>query len=293
VFVSKQGQDSLGKNSSLRTTYLKSHLNFIIFERSNCLEQILAPSITNAFREFHYETGVTPFSDSTTCLSLCFAYLASIFLIRRYMQNHQPWNLYHFRIFHNALLCTASFVMVVGILSQVAITYSEGGLDSVLCDENRLQLKTNIYFWFYIFFLSKFYEFVDTYILLLRKKPITFLHCFHHFITGFVCYIGLTGEFSIQWVVIGLNGGVHVLMYYYYLAQTLGKDVWWKKHLTMVQIFQFVLDLLSMTLWLVMKLGRDCSGDLPSMIFAEGVLLSFLVLFINFYFKSYTGKKIE
>jgi len=266
VFVSKNGQDSL--------------------------EQILTPSITNSFREFHYETGVTPFSDSTTCLSLCFAYLASIFLIRRYMENNQPWNLYLFRIVHNAFLCAASFVMVVGILSQVAISYSEGGLDSILCDENRVQLKTNMYFWFYIFFLSKFYEFIDTYILLLRKKPITFLHCFHHFITAFVCWMGLTGEFSIQWIVIGLNGAVHVLMYYYFLAQTLGKDDWWKKHLTMIQIVQFVVDLSANLFWILMKVsGRDCSGYLPSMLFAEGVLLSFLVLFINFYFKSYTGKK--
>lgn len=32
----------------------------------------------------------------------------------------------------------------------------------------------------YIFYLSKYYEFVDTFILVLRKKPVIFLHVYHH-----------------------------------------------------------------------------------------------------------------
>jgi len=259
------------------------------------LEQILTPSITRSFKEFHFETGVTPLSHWGTCVCLCLAYLASVFLMKRYMEDHTAWNLSSFRVLHNGFLCAASIMMVLGIAFEVVRVHSVGGMEALVCDENRLQRETNIYFWFYVFFLSKFYEFLDTHILILRKKPISFLHCFHHFITIFVVWSALHSEDATQWVVIGLNGCVHVAMYYYFLAQTLGKDVWWKKYLTMIQIVQFIFDILVVTLSIALKVNnRNCSGHLSSLIFGNAILVSFLVLFLNFYNHSYQNpKKVE
>jgi len=45
-----------------------------------------------------------------------------------------------------------------------------------------------------------------------------------------------------MWVPIGLNLMVHVFMYYYYAVATLGYKVWWKRHLTTLQIAQFIID---------------------------------------------------
>jgi hypothetical protein len=83
-------------------------------------------------------------------------------------------------------------------------------------------------------------------------------------------------------------------MYYYYLTQTLGGDVWWKKHLTSAQITQFILDLILLQgYWYYQSyLGFQCIGDLRIIMFADTVLLSFLVLFINFFLQTYKkGKK--
>lgn len=46
--------------------------------------------------------------------------------------------------------------------------------------------------------------------------------------------------FSNKCLMEGFNAFVHVLMYSHYLATTLGIDSWWRKHLTTLQLIQFV-----------------------------------------------------
>jgi len=244
----------------------------------------------SAFNEFQYKTGVTPLTNWPWPVTLCFGYLISVYFLHQYMKGKQQWNLFYLRVVHNVILCFGSFIMVLGMLRELFTVYQKGGWESLICDGDRLQLSGNLYNWYYVFFLSKFYEFIDTYILILRKKPITFLHCFHHFITAFLCWLGLYDEIAIQWVVITLNGSVHVFMYYYYLAQTIGLDVWWKKYLTTGQIVQFCLDLLitSIFFYYELVLGKDCSGRSEILGFSNAVLLSFLLLFMNFYRHTYT-----
>ncbi|MCO5560317.1 hypothetical protein L7F22_013929 [Adiantum nelumboides] len=42
-----------------------------------------------------------------------------------------------------------------------------------------------VFFWSYVFYLSKFYELLDTFIMILKRRPLTFLHVFHHAIVVF------------------------------------------------------------------------------------------------------------
>lgn len=76
-----------------------------------------------------------------------------------------------------------------------------------------------------------------------KKKPLTFLHCYHHPATVFLCFTQLYGNTPISWIPISLNLLVHVVMYWYYFQAARGVKVWWKKWITKLQIMQFVLDL--------------------------------------------------
>jgi len=266
-----------------------SLMAFGLVSNNNQLENFTPTSMVRPFKEFQYETGTTLFSDWPWPVSLCFGYLISVFLLKKMMKDKEVVDLKWFRIIHNAFLCWGSLLMVFGLVKELSLVFQKHGLEALWCDSNNRQMEGNLYFWYYVFFLSKFYEFIDTFILIVRQKDISFLHCFHHFITAFLCWNALYWEIAVQWIVIILNASVHVFMYYYYLAQTLDQDVWWKKYLTTAQIIQFLIDISLTAPWFYLKLnlGMNCSGTTGSLIFTHSVLFSFIALFVNFYLHTY------
>lgn len=87
-----------------------------------------------------------------------------------------------------------------------------------------------------------------------------------------------------------VNSFIHVLMYSYYGLAALGPSVtkylWWKKYLTILQLIQF-------TTALILGINGIRSGcDFPLwMQYALVIyMLSFIVLFGNFYAKAYIAK---
>eukprot|EP00662_Eupelagonemidae_sp_cell21_P003646 gene3646-13026_t len=75
----------------------------------------------------------------------------------------------------------------------------------------------------YIFYLSKFWEYQDTLIMVLRKKfnQVSFLHVYHHSSISVVVwsYLRYSGGGD-EYLAVALNSFVHVLLYSHYLATT-------------------------------------------------------------------------
>eukprot|EP00227_Mantoniella_beaufortii_P012391 CAMPEP_0197605610 /NCGR_PEP_ID=MMETSP1326-20131121/43431_1 /TAXON_ID=1155430 /ORGANISM="Genus nov. species nov., Strain RCC2288" /LENGTH=293 /DNA_ID=CAMNT_0043173433 /DNA_START=72 /DNA_END=953 /DNA_ORIENTATION=+ len=194
-------------------------------------------------------------------------------------------------IFHNVFLVSLSLYMCVGCLYEaVRNNYTLWG--------NAYEpSQTALAHYIWVFYVSKIYEFVDTFIMLLKNnlKQVTFLHVYHHATISFIWWMiahrapGGDAYFSAA-----LNSWVHVCMYTYYLmAVLIGKDekrrkkyLWWGRYLTQMQMFQFFLNLCQ---------AVYCSLYSPYPKFVSNLLfvymISLLGLFGHFYYTKHVSPK--
>ena len=81
-------------------------------------------------------------------------------------------------------------------------------------------------------------------------------------------------------------------MYFYYAMATLRVKMPWKRIVTVMQITQFILDLIGCySAWMLYNFYGRCSGHNRSAIVGCGILTSYLFLFIDFYDETYNKKK--
>ncbi|CAK5269803.1 unnamed protein product, partial [Mycena citricolor] len=185
--------------------------------------------------------GQTPLSTTPVVLGTLAAYLATIFGIQAAMKNRPPQKLNALFQVHNVFLSGGSLLLLVLMMEEVIPIIWKNGFLNAICREDSWTPRLEFYYMINYYF--KYIELIDTVFLAFKKKPLAFLHVFHHSATALLCYSQLLGKTSISWTVISLNLTVHVLMYYYYYATAGGARIWWKKYLTMMQITQFVIDL--------------------------------------------------
>ncbi|KAJ7630936.1 GNS1/SUR4 membrane protein [Roridomyces roridus] len=248
---------------------------------------------------YSFVEGQTPLSTAPVVFGTLAGYLALIFGIQAAMKNQQPQKLNTLFQAHNVFLSAGSLLLLVLMLEEIVPIIWKNGIFSAMCDNESWTPRMEFYYM--INYSFKYIELLDTVFLALKKKPLAFLHVFHHSATALLCYTQLVGKTSISWTVISLNLMVHVLMYYYYYATAGGARIWWKKYLTMMQIIQFVIDLFvvyfgtyghfAATYYdgIIPHMG-NCAGSETAALFGCGLLTSYLGLFIKFYFQTYKKK---
>ncbi|KAF8783204.1 Elongation of very long chain fatty acids like protein [Argiope bruennichi] len=143
----------------------------------------------------------------------------------------------------------------------------------------------------YNLYIIKFIDLLDTVFFVLRKKQsqVSFLHVFHHAGMCLIYYWGLSILYKAPgfYMAVGfaINTVVHVIMYTYYGLSAIGpkmqKYLWWKKHLTRLQIGQ-IFFILSYMLYGFLT-GCEEFGNMEFYGFAYGSIT--LLLFLNFYRK--------
>ncbi|KAF8065390.1 GNS1/SUR4 membrane protein [Lyophyllum atratum] len=248
-----------------------------------------------------YVPEETALSTTPVVLETLMAYLAIIFGVKALMTNKRPLNLTRLFQTHNSICSLGSTILLVLMLEEIAPIICKEGLYSALCAEKSWTKRLEFYYMINYYF--KYLELLDTVFLAFKKKPIQFLHVFHHFATALLCYWQMNDRPSGAWAVIIPNLAVHVVMYYYFYATTRGAKLWWKKYLTLLQIIQFVMDLALVyfeayshlavmyfpdTLPYIDKCaaGKGAAGE-GSFVFSCVLFTIYLGLFVSFYIQTY------
>ncbi|KZS92956.1 GNS1/SUR4 membrane protein [Sistotremastrum niveocremeum HHB9708] len=258
------------------------------------LNNVPLPSIPSYLT--HYEPGKTPLSQTTHVFATLIGYLVVVFSLKAIMGPFRPLKLTLLFQAHNIILSVGSGLLLALMLEEITPIVWNHGFFYGICSQKSWTPRLEFYY--LINYYIKYLELIDTVFLALKKKPLAFLHVFHHSATALLCFTQLNGKTSVSWVPIVLNLTVHVAMYYYYYATAGGRKIWWKKYLTSMQITQFVIDLFVVYFasysYFVSSYFRDilpargsCSGTESAAIFGCALLTSYLFLFIHFYIQTY------
>ncbi|KAK4523887.1 hypothetical protein GAYE_SCF00G1784 [Galdieria yellowstonensis] len=240
----------------------------------------------NYVRSFEWRNS--PFSGIQYPFVAVILYLLIIWALHRYMKDRPPLKLKRVTAFHNIVLCLLSLVMCVGTIVELILRVKDLGFFSVVCDREHKAMRGRLLFWMYLFYCSKYYELFDTVIMVLKKRPLNFLHVYHHCVVMPLFWVYMQTAMVIHWILVVANSLVHVFMYYYYALSSFGKTVWWKKYITQAQIVQFVIDLTATWPFPFLYFSRGgCSGSLRAWLFGQLVGASFYKLFMDFYRNSY------
>jgi len=166
----------------------------------------------------------------------------------------QGYNVTAISMVQNFLMAIYSFYAFWGTALVLWKNWKAAGFDPLVpfCDPHGV-MDVNLDYWLYTFYISKYAEFTDTILLLLRAKPVFppansqyFLHVFHHAVTASIVWVTWRVPFSVGWIGPLSNGFVHTFMYSYYFLTELGMN---RKYggmlITPIQLVQFVLAILS------------------------------------------------
>jgi hypothetical protein len=134
-----------------------------------------------------------------------------VYFPKKEVHAFNPNSIFIFSLIHNSFLHVFSLYTFVslsiilfrnGIIAKRQYYFQIEGVDSLL-------------FWFY---LSKYYEFIDTFILYAKKKEPIFLQKYHHIGATFMWHLGYVYKFDGILFSSLLNSGIHTIMYLYYLC---------------------------------------------------------------------------
>ena len=244
---------------------------------------------------FRYQRGILPLTSIQTVIIIIGGYVLSLPLLRWIMKEQKPITVPRLMVVHNLFLMSASACLSVGISYFVVKDVLKNGFYHSICSA-EVHDNPYLHLFYYINYLLKFYEFLDTYIMILKKKPVIFLHWYHHAITALLTYIQQNDYTPVQWVPIVMNLVVHVVMYSYYLLSALHIHVWWKRHLTLFQIVQFIVDLTVCGYCMIHLYDhpKSCVGTLRAAYSGMGIIGSYFFLFLHFYRVNYKKRsKVE
>jgi hypothetical protein len=139
------------------------------------------------------------------------------------------------------------------------------------------------------FYVSKYYEFIDTWIILYKSGKPGSLQIIHHIGAVITMWLITASRNPGTWIFVVFNSGIHTLMYFYYCLTTLGFRPKWKILLTVMQITQFLVGTTVSHFYL------GTGGVLtPTQVVTLSITNSYVyivfLLFAQFFFESYVRK---
>ncbi|KAK5965611.1 Elongation of very long chain fatty acids protein, partial [Trichostrongylus colubriformis] len=245
-------------------------------------EHFWNPDKVHAFFAQHWSSSIY----------LALGYVVIINVMQRVMENRKPLSMKSVLLVWNGMLAVFSMMGTwrFGLEFYNMLT-TRPFTDSVCFSVDPTGPAS---FWACMFAFSKIAELGDTLFLVLRKRPVIFLHWYHHAVVLVYCWhsaVELTA--AGRWF-IWMNYFVHSIMYTYYAIVSTGIRL--PKRLSMtvtaLQTTQMLIGVVISVYVLYLKLnGAVCQQSFDNLAICFAIYASFLILFSKFFNTAYLVKR--
>ncbi|TPX37448.1 very-long-chain 3-oxoacyl-CoA synthase [Synchytrium microbalum] len=165
------------------------------------------------------------------------------------------------------------------------------------CDLDGVYWKQTLDKYAYLFYLSKYYEFIDTVILLMKNRRVGLLQSYHHTGAVITMFLLVESQATACWIFVVFNSFIHTIMYAYYAASTIGIHFPFKQLITISQITQFLVGSCFGVFYIFcpgcakrLDEGFSWGSERTSIAVTVVYLIPLTYLFFDFAFRTY-GKK--
>ncbi|PAV82576.1 hypothetical protein WR25_26693 isoform B [Diploscapter pachys] len=151
---------------------------------------------------------------------LAIGYVILINVLQKFMENRKPYSMRKILFLWNAFLAVFSMIGTWRCGIEFVHMMTTRPFVNSLC--HSVDPHGPAALWSCLFALSKIAEFGDTFFLILRKRPVIFLHWYHHAVV-----LILTWHSAVELTAAGryfilMNYFVHSIMYTYYMITSVG-----------------------------------------------------------------------
>ena len=101
-----------------------------------------------------------PLMDFKAPLLASVTYVVTMNCLRLWMKARDPIRLETLSIAHNFVITLFSAVVCVMITRGFVAEYQEHGWFSLICTDDTAAIRGSTYYWCYIYYISKFYEYI-------------------------------------------------------------------------------------------------------------------------------------
>jgi elongation of very long chain fatty acids protein 4 len=211
-------------------------------------------------------------------------YFSMIYILSKYMKGKKAYSLKTPMLIYNNAQIMLNIYMIYGLSCVVSYPNIYG---------INIPYTANLRYFVYIHYLSKYFDYFDTFFIILRgkeKQQLSFLHVYHHSTIGLIWGFLLHNEHGNGTASFGclINSIIHLIMYSHYICTSLGYKNPFKKYITRAQLLQFTLCLMHSLI--VIALEDIVPKQYAIIEFAYQT--SMLILFSQFYYKSYYSRSI-
>lgn len=263
-----------------------------------CLYQNSIGRFTTEWEKFYDPKPVVDFVEAHPSIPIgtVIAYLIFCFVGKKVMHTKDAWKWRKYLAFWNFFLSTFSFIGAFRTAPQLIHNLSTMSMRDNLCSDPRVLYGSGSSgLWIQLFVLSKFPELLDTFFIVIHKKPLIFLHWYHHVTVLLYCWHSYVTKSPSGIFFSVMNYSVHAIMYgYYFLMAIKMKPKWLNAmFITTAQISQMVVGVSITILASYYYKTNDEAVDGKCWIQAENNLAAFVMygsyffLFAQFFIARY------